>query len=226
LKYSAIPAAAKDEIRAQTGISDFKSFVFLKNVALQISNNKLEAQQREVIHLDHLWVHLREWEHLMLYEDNKFFGQIVLYQRNNSSLSLGTICTPSYKWDLTRGLAHVDTYTESGFFADMDCLTRCDLDNYSLPERARIINQLCDDALSMVDDGTLHLEHLTAVLFADGMQTCWRNEWMILAGVKGTVNRAGRRVRKPRLQINSGQRQVKSVGLPPTHRVKSVRGFG
>ena len=225
MKYSAIPSAAKEAIRAASGINTFKSFVLIKDVSIEISDNKLEPQQREKISLDHLWVYLKEGQHLRMYDTNIFFGQIVIYQRTNGSLSLGTICMPACSYNLSRGLAQVDRYTEDGFFADMDCLTRKGLGMYSVPERARIINQLCDDALLMVKEGTLHLVFETAATFSDGMRSCWRSEWMILAGVKGTVNRAGRRTTNPRTKITSGQRSLKAVGLPPLHKTKSVKGF-
>ncbi|QNJ25174.1 hypothetical protein SynSYN20_00832 [Synechococcus sp. SYN20] len=225
VKYSAIPPAAKEEIRATTGISNFKSFVLMKDAEVEISNNNLLPEERDKIPLDHLWLHVKESQRIALYEQNSMFGQIVLYQRGNSSLSLGTICSPPYYSDLRKGLEQVGRCTDSGFFADMDCLASTILFTLPLVERARIINQLCDDALAMVNEGTMHLTCDNAITFKAAMDNCWRSEWMIKAGVKGTVNRAGRRTTTPRTQIFHGQRRVKSVGVPALHKEKSAKGF-
>ena len=231
-KVSHLTPAQLSIVRGQPDFKDFKGYMLKKNPEIVVPNNKIPLHKRERIPVDHLWGAYFEHDNFEMYDESSGLYEIVLYQRSNGSLSVGSerikINLPRH--DLTQGLTKVEAWSEHGFFLFMDDLTELmsagELADESTEDKAEVLNILCEDALVMVNDGRMCLWSETISTFTDAMNNCWRAEWMIKAGITGSLNREGRRRNKARTNFIDGMKRPSKTPHKSDQKKRNGGGFG
>ena len=101
-----------------------------------------------------------------MYDRNRGLYVIVLYQRNDGSLAIGADrISPTVTSEINKELNEfwytVNIESEWQFIEKMENLTNAmrqgPLKNEPVEHKANAINLLCDQAIEMVNDGTLYL---------------------------------------------------------------------